>query len=84
MKERVLLFSPPQFGDMAWGATPELLLLLAAAAATAVAALTCVVRRRRRTEGSYQPSHEEQKQARRHGVERPGLELPLPKEERLI
>ncbi|XP_076142321.1 protein crumbs homolog 3b [Alosa pseudoharengus] len=58
---------------------------------TALTLLTCVLRKRR-AEGSYQPSHEEKKQARhqnpnqqlQHGAERPGLALPLPKEERLI
>lgn len=53
----------------------------------ALTLLSCAFRKRRHLEGSYQPSQEEKKQARhqqQHGAERPGLALPLPKEERLI
>ncbi|KAK7165646.1 hypothetical protein R3I93_005651 [Phoxinus phoxinus] len=53
--------------------------------ALAVVLFSCVLRKRRQVEGSYQPSAEEQKQqAKNNGVEKPGLALPLPKEERLI
>ncbi|KAL6110377.1 uncharacterized protein ACO6RY_19469 [Pungitius sinensis] len=45
--------------------------------------LLCVIRKKRRTEGTYRPSAEERKQVG-SGSERPGLPLPLPKEERLI
>ncbi|XP_062395866.1 protein crumbs homolog 3b [Sardina pilchardus] len=76
-----------------WGGwlAPVALLIL-----TALTLLTCVLRKRR-AKGTYQPSHEEKKQTRHqsnqhqhqhqnqhHGAERPGLALPLPKEERLI
>lgn len=50
----------------------------------ALVLFSCVLRKRQQMEGSYQPSAEERKQAKNHGVERPGLALPLPKEERLI
>uniref|UniRef100_A0A672Q0R6 Crumbs homolog 3b n=1 Tax=Sinocyclocheilus grahami TaxID=75366 RepID=A0A672Q0R6_SINGR len=52
--------------------------------ALALVLFSCVLRKRRQMEGSYQPSSEERKQAKNHGAERPGLTLPLPKEERLI
>lgn len=60
---------------------------VAMVALMALTLLACVLRKQRRLEGSYQPSHEEKKQARhqqQQGAERPGLALPLPKEERLI
>ncbi|KAL1281268.1 hypothetical protein QQF64_000071 [Cirrhinus molitorella] len=50
----------------------------------ALVLFSCVLRKRRQMEGSYQPSAEERKQAKNNGAERPGLTLPLPKEERLI
>lgn len=50
----------------------------------ALVLFSCVLHKRQQMEGSYQPSAEEHKQAKNHGVERPGLALPLPKEERLI
>lgn len=50
----------------------------------ALVLFSCVLRKRRQMEGSYQPSAEECKQAKNNGAERPGLTLPLPKEERLI
>lgn len=46
--------------------------------------LMCVIRKKRRTEGTYRPSAEERKQTASAGSEKPGLPLPLPKEERLI
>ncbi|KAG7316107.1 hypothetical protein KOW79_020973 [Hemibagrus wyckioides] len=46
--------------------------------------MVCVLCRKRRTEGTYRPSAEEQKQAESQESEKPGLPLPLPKEERLI
>lgn len=46
--------------------------------------LLCVIRKKRRMEGTYRPSAEEKKQTGAAGTERPGLPLPLPKEERLI
>lgn len=46
--------------------------------------MPCMLCRKRRTEGTYQPSAEEQKQAESQEPEKPGLPLPLPKEERLI
>eukprot|EP00064_Thunnus_orientalis_P013906 superscaffoldBa00002332_g13947 len=46
--------------------------------------LLCVIRKKRRMEGTYHPSSEERKQAGSAGSEKPGLPLPLPKEERLI
>ncbi|GLD60860.1 protein crumbs homolog 3b isoform X1 [Lates japonicus] len=46
--------------------------------------LLCVIRKKRRMEGTYRPSAEEKKQTGAAGSERPGLPLPLPKEERLI
>lgn len=46
--------------------------------------LLCVIRKKRRMEGTYQPSAEERKQTGAGGSEKPGLPLPLPKEERLI
>uniref|UniRef100_A0A9J7XVM6 Crumbs homolog 3b n=2 Tax=Cyprinus carpio TaxID=7962 RepID=A0A9J7XVM6_CYPCA len=52
--------------------------------ALALVLFSCVLRKKRQMEGSYQPSSEERKQAKNHGAERPGLALPLPKEERLI
>lgn len=52
--------------------------------ALAVVLFSCVLRKRRQVEGSYQPSAEEQKQAKNNRAEKPGLALPLPKEERLI
>lgn len=52
--------------------------------ALGTALMACVLRRKRKTEGTYQPSAEEQKQANSQGSEKPGLPLPLPKEERLI
>ncbi|XP_063044281.1 protein crumbs homolog 3b [Engraulis encrasicolus] len=71
-----------------------LLFPLALLLVTVLGLLVCAFPRRRRQEGSYQPSHEEKKQAHRqhkqqqqqhpHSAERPGLTLPLPKEERLI
>ncbi|KAF1394910.1 hypothetical protein PFLUV_G00006030 [Perca fluviatilis] len=41
-------------------------------------------RKKRRMEGTYMPSAEERKQTASAGSEKPGLPLPLPKEERLI
>lgn len=46
--------------------------------------LLCLIKKKRRMEGTYQPSAEERKQTRAAGPEKPGLRLPLPKEERLI
>ncbi|KAG7270782.1 hypothetical protein CRUP_019422 [Coryphaenoides rupestris] len=46
--------------------------------------IMCVLRKKRRLEGTYRPSAEERKQAGAPGPEKPGLPLPLPKEERLI
>lgn len=46
--------------------------------------LLCVIRKKRRLEGTYRPSAEERKQTGAAGSEKPGLPLPLPKEERLI
>ncbi|KAK2818279.1 hypothetical protein Q7C36_022212 [Tachysurus vachellii] len=46
--------------------------------------MVCVLRRKRKTEGTYRPSAEEQKQAESQESKKPGLSLPLPKEERLI
>uniref|UniRef100_A0A8C4NQI9 Crumbs homolog 3b n=1 Tax=Dicentrarchus labrax TaxID=13489 RepID=A0A8C4NQI9_DICLA len=46
--------------------------------------LLCVIRKKRRMEGMYRPSAEERKQTGAAGSEKPGLPLPLPKEERLI
>ncbi|XP_034044303.1 protein crumbs homolog 3b [Thalassophryne amazonica] len=46
--------------------------------------LMCVIRKKRQMEGVYRPSAEEKKQASTAGSEKPGLPLPLPKEERLI
>uniref|UniRef100_A0A3Q3FDZ0 Crumbs homolog 3b n=2 Tax=Labrus bergylta TaxID=56723 RepID=A0A3Q3FDZ0_9LABR len=46
--------------------------------------LLCVIRKKRRMEGMYRPSAEEKKQTGAAGSEKPGLPLPLPKEERLI
>lgn len=46
--------------------------------------LLCVIRKKRRMEGTYRPSAEETKQTGASGSEKPGLPLPLPKEERLI
>ncbi|XP_069386774.1 protein crumbs homolog 3b [Paralichthys olivaceus] len=46
--------------------------------------LLCVIRKKRRMEGTYRPSAEERKQTGAAGSEKPGLPLPLPKEERLI
>jgi len=46
--------------------------------------LLCVIRKKRRLEGTYRPSAEEKKQVGSAGSEKPGLQLPLPKEERLI
>ncbi|XP_008300941.1 protein crumbs homolog 3b [Stegastes partitus] len=46
--------------------------------------LLCVIRKKRRMEGTYRPSAEEKKQTGGGGCEKPGLPLPLPKEERLI
>ncbi|KAF0037680.1 hypothetical protein F2P81_010554 [Scophthalmus maximus] len=46
--------------------------------------LLCVIRKKRRMEGTYRPSAEERKQTGAAGSEKPGLTLPLPKEERLI
>uniref|UniRef100_A0A667YV56 Crumbs homolog 3b n=1 Tax=Myripristis murdjan TaxID=586833 RepID=A0A667YV56_9TELE len=46
--------------------------------------MLCVIRKKRRLEGTYRPSAEERKQAMAAGPEKPGLPLPLPKEERLI
>lgn len=43
--------------------------------------LLCLIKKKRRMEGTYRPSAEERKQT---GAEKPGLPLPLPKEERLI
>ncbi|KAI5089749.1 crumbs-like 3b [Silurus meridionalis] len=61
-------------------AVPAFLLLL-----TLVTLLIgCMLRRKRKTEGTYRPSAEEQKQAESQEPEKPGLPLPLPKEERLI
>lgn len=53
-------------------------------AALATVLMVCVLCRKRKTEGTYRPSAEEQKQAEGQGPEKPGLPLPLPKEERLI
>lgn len=52
--------------------------------AMAMVLMACMLRRKRKTEGTYRPSAEEQKQAESQGSEKPGLPLPLPKEERLI
>ncbi|XP_060755574.1 protein crumbs homolog 3b [Neoarius graeffei] len=52
--------------------------------ALCTALMTCVLWRKRKTEGTYRPSAEERKQAESQGSEKPGLPLPLPKEERLI
>ncbi|XP_059200107.1 uncharacterized protein LOC131979983, partial [Centropristis striata] len=46
--------------------------------------LLCVIRKKRSMEGTYRPSAEENKQTRSAAPEKPGLPLPLPKEERLI
>uniref|UniRef100_A0A3B4DWX5 Crumbs homolog 3b n=1 Tax=Pygocentrus nattereri TaxID=42514 RepID=A0A3B4DWX5_PYGNA len=46
--------------------------------------MSCILHKRRQTEGTYQPSAEERKQAESGKPERPALTLPLPKEERLI
>ncbi|XP_069570652.1 protein crumbs homolog 3b [Brachyistius frenatus] len=46
--------------------------------------LLCVIRKKRRMEGTYRPGAEERKQTNASGPEKPGLALPLPKEERLI
>ncbi|XP_073327969.1 protein crumbs homolog 3b [Pagrus major] len=46
--------------------------------------LLCLIRKKRRMEGTYRPSAEETKQTGAAGSEKPGLPLPLPKEERLI
>ncbi|KAK2919242.1 hypothetical protein Q8A73_003613 [Channa argus] len=46
--------------------------------------LLCVIRKKRRMEGTYRPSAEERKQTGAAGSEKPGLPLPIPKEERLI
>lgn len=59
---------------------PALLSLLT----LALLLLLCVIRKKRRMEGTYRPSAEEKKQSRTGGPEKPGLRLPLPKEERLI
>lgn len=61
-----------------------LLASLVALLVLVVVVFSCVFRKRRQMEGSYQPSAEEQKQARNQRPEKPGLALPLPKEERLI
>lgn len=50
----------------------------------ALVLLLCVLGKKRRTEGTYRPSAEERKQVGTAGSEKPGLPLPLPKEERLI
>lgn len=50
----------------------------------AVLLLLCLIRKKRRMEGTYRPSAEEKKQTGSAGSEKPGLPLPLPKEERLI
>lgn len=52
--------------------------------ALTMALMVCMLRRKRKTEGTYRPSAEEQKQSESQGSEKPGLPLPLPKEERLI
>lgn len=44
----------------------------------------CLIKKKRRMEGTYRPSAEERKQTGTAGSEKPGLPLPLPKEERLI
>ncbi|KAJ0033225.1 hypothetical protein NQD34_000331 [Periophthalmus magnuspinnatus] len=46
--------------------------------------LMCLIRKKRRMEGTYRPSAEERKQTGPNCPEKPGLPLPLPKEERLI
>ncbi|CAN9509989.1 unnamed protein product [Ophioblennius macclurei] len=46
--------------------------------------LLCLIKKKRRMEGTYRPSSEERKQTATKGWEKPGLPLPLPKEERLI
>uniref|UniRef100_A0AAV2LQ85 Uncharacterized protein n=1 Tax=Knipowitschia caucasica TaxID=637954 RepID=A0AAV2LQ85_KNICA len=46
--------------------------------------LMCLIRKKRRMDGTYRPSAEERKQTRANCPEKPGLPLPLPKEERLI
>ncbi|GAA6087282.1 protein crumbs homolog 3b [Tachysurus ichikawai] len=46
--------------------------------------MVCLLCRKRWTEGTYRPSAEEQKQSESQESEKPGLPLPLPKEERLI
>ena len=50
----------------------------------ALVMVMCVLRKKRRLEGTYRPSAEERKQVGAPGSERPGLPLPIPKEERLI
>ncbi|KAB5523714.1 hypothetical protein PHYPO_G00155680 [Pangasianodon hypophthalmus] len=52
--------------------------------ALATVLMACVLCRKRKTEGTYRPSAEEEKQAESQESEKPGLPLPLPKEERLI
>ncbi|CAJ1053158.1 hypothetical protein D9C73_003098 [Xyrichtys novacula] len=46
--------------------------------------LLCLIKKKRQMEGTYRPSAEEKKQTTGAGSEKPGLPLPLPKEERLI
>ncbi|CAL8332641.1 unnamed protein product [Merluccius merluccius] len=50
----------------------------------ALVMIMCMLRKKRRLEGTYRPSAEERRQAGAPGSEKPGLPLPLPKEERLI
>ncbi|CAL8330677.1 unnamed protein product [Lota lota] len=50
----------------------------------ALVIIMCVLRKKRQLEGTYRPSAEERKQVGAPGSERPGLPLPIPKEERLI
>lgn len=46
--------------------------------------LLCVIKKKRKMEGKYRPRKEEHKQTGAACPEKPGLPLPLPKEERLI
>uniref|UniRef100_A0A8C5FSE7 Crumbs homolog 3b n=1 Tax=Gadus morhua TaxID=8049 RepID=A0A8C5FSE7_GADMO len=67
--------------------TPSLWLPTATAASLlslSLIVVMCVLRKKRRLEGTYRPSAEERKQVGAPGSERPGLPLPIPKEERLI
>uniref|UniRef100_A0A672ZRJ0 Crumbs homolog 3b n=1 Tax=Sphaeramia orbicularis TaxID=375764 RepID=A0A672ZRJ0_9TELE len=65
-------------------AAPALVCAVLSLLSLALLLLLCVIRKKRRMEGTYRPSAEEKKQTRAGGPEKPGLPLPLPKEERLI